>query len=445
MLTQINTAVWTAVMLPAMIVMGICLVFRCKGGFIFRPKTIWKNTLGAPKREGGVSSFSALCTALAGSIGVGNTVGVAAALILGGAGAIFWMWIAGLCGMGIKYAEVYLSVKYRRGEVGGGPMDLLRHALGLKKAASVVGVLFLISSFGMGNLSQSGAAVHAVENAFGISPVIPAVLLCALLLWVLWGGVRSVTSFTSLAIPFFSAVYCLFCLILIFLGRERLPAVFSDIFSGGFGFRSLGCGFSAALFARGARVGFSRGLFSNEAGMGSTPIAYGMSNETDPAVAGMWGVVEVFVDTMLICTMTGVALLVSPHPPAGDAGEWMMAVFSVLGRFGSAFLAISIAVFAFFSMVAWGLYGQQAIGWLGGNLKKKRLYVILFCTVGMGGAFFAEEQFFTVSDLTNALVCLPNILCLFLLLGEVKFPQGIKTTSRKQSKSKVRVRSRRPR
>ncbi len=395
-------------------------------------------TVGNPTKKEGVSSFSSLCTALAGSIGVGNTVGVAAALLQGGAGALFWMWIAGLCGMGIKYAEVYLSTKYRRGQIGGGAMDLLCFGLGLKKWGRWLGWIFLLSSFGIGNLSQSGAAVHAMGGALNIPAFLPAVFLSIFLLFVLWGGVRSVTTFTSVAIPLFSVVYCLFCLVLICCNISRLPQVIGDIFAGGVGIRSAGCGFSAALLARGARVGFARGLFSNEAGMGSTPIAYGMSNETDPQVGGMWGILEVFIDTIVMCTVTGLALLVSGLPATGDAQTWMMSVFGLFGGSGKMFLAISVAFFAFASMVAWGCYGQRVIGWLKWGRKVEKVYILLFCTISIGGAFFGEEMFFTLSDLTNALICLPNILCVWILSDEVIFPRKTESRHRRQPTGRCR-------
>ncbi|HCG36225.1 MAG TPA: hypothetical protein DER23_07775 [Clostridiales bacterium] len=432
MLEMITKTLWGSIMLPAMMILGFILLYRLQGGFVYRWKTIFRNTLGSSSGVGGVSPFSALCTALAGSIGVGNTGGVAAALIAGGPGALFWMWVAGIFGMGIKYAEVYLSVRYRNDRVGGGPMDLVMFALGLPAPAVVLGGVFILSSFGMGNLCQSGTAAISLGEAFGASPFLFSLILGALLLYVLWGGAKSVTTFTTLAIPVFSLLYCLFCLSLIVFHLSGLPQALERIFEGAWGIKEIGGGFSAALLSRATRTGFSRGLFSNEAGMGSTPLAYGMSEERNPEKAGMWGILEVCIDTLLICTLTGLALLVSGVAPPETGAAWTMEVFGMAGKGGEWFLAVSIGFFAFASMTAWGCYGQQAILWLGGNEKEKKAYICLFCLVSLWGAYGGEDNFFTISDVLNALVCLPNMVCLFLLSKEVSFPKAAKNQGKKQ-------------
>ena len=431
----INNIVWGPYMLVLLVGTGIFITILTGVFQVTKIKIWWKATfsqlvlqmkgkVGAD--EANITPFQAVTTALASTVGTGNIVGVATAIFAGGPGAVFWMWVSGFFGMMTKYAEVVLAVKYRQvdedGTHHGGPMYYIEKGLKMKWLAAIFAVFGALAAFGIGNMTQANAIAQSFEVTFGIPVIVTGVVIAALCALVIIGGIKRIASVTVKLVPFMSAFYILGSVIILIMNAGKLPGSFGAIFSNAFSFRSVGGGVMGYVIMRGMRYGIARGVFSNEAGLGSAPIAHAASNEKDPVQQGLWGVFEVFVDTIIICTLSGL-VIVSSGLYEGDISGSALTLASFtksFGSFGGMFVSVAILCFAGSTILGWSYYGQQCLGYLTGNNKAVDLgYRIFFSALTIVGAVGGLTFVWDVADTLNGLMAIPNLLALLLLYKTV--------------------------
>jgi AGCS family alanine or glycine:cation symporter len=449
--TFVNNIVWGPVGLALLFVAGLVMTMRT-GAFQFTHFAHWmKNTIGAiftnrnitahtSKEDHAISQFQSLCTALAATIGTGNIVGVASAIISGGPGAIFWMWVMAILGMMTNYSENVLGIYYRRknekGEWSGGAMYYLTDGLGSKKHCKTLGrvlaVLFacfcVLASFGIGNMSQVNSIAGNMNAAFNIPTWVTGLLLVILSALVIVGGLKTVAAVTEKIVPFMAILYIVGALVVVGVHYSLVPAAFAAIFKGAFGAHAVGGGILGYGISRAITWGFKRGAFSNEAGLGSSVMVHSSSNVKEPVQQGMWGVFEVFADTIVVCTLTALAILCSDlvdletgtmlTSTAGSAlaGEAFSTVF---GALGPKFIAISILLFAYSTVLGWSHYGTKAFEYLFGT-KATTGYKIFFVLLVFGGATMKLDLAWDLSDTFNGLMMIPNLIGVLALSGTVK-------------------------
>lgn len=435
---------WGWPMLAGILLAGIHLSIRT--GFLpFTHCIFWlKNTLGScfSKKKGGkgsktkrISPVQALLTALAGSIGTGNIVGVATALTLGGPGAIFWMWVSAGIGMTTIWAETVLAVKYRTkspdGHISGGPMYYLEHGAGKKWLAKLYAAACVLASLGMGNMAQSNAIADALEEGFSLPPIFTGVCAAVILFVISAGGMHSSAKVSEKLVPVMAVGYVAACgAVLILFSQEILPA-FRLIITEAFSTQAAVGGVGGTVMLRAMECGVSRGIFTNEAGLGCSVMAYGESEGTEPGKQGCWGILQVFIDTILMCTLSALAILVSGVLSTGkDGAALSTACFtSVFGSWGKGFVCVSITLFAFATMIAWSAYGQKALEYLVGN-RFRSGYRVLFAVAAVLGCQLGLDAVWNLCDSFNGLMAIPNVAALFLLSGEIVeekrkcFPKG---------------------
>ena len=397
-------------------------------GAVFHDKHVTGHT-----SDKSISQFQSLCTALAATVGTGNIVGVAGAIMVGGPGAVFWMWIAAIVGMMTNYSENVLGILYRRknekGEWHGGAMYYLRDGLGSKKHLKTVGavlaVLFsvfcLLASFGIGNMSQVNSMVSNVENAFGVPTWITGLVLVAAVAAVVLGGLKRVARITEKIVPFMVIAYLVGTLVIIIMHAGTIPAVFGAIFKGAFSWNAVaGGGFGGGLILA-MQMGFKRGVFSNEAGLGSSVMVHSSSNVKEPVRQGMWGIFEVFADTIIVCTLTALTILssglvdlntgaLSAAGQAVESSALMSESFRLaFGPIGSGFIAIAILLFAYSTVLGWSHYGSTATWYLFGH-KGVTVYRVIFVVVVFLGAIMKAQLAWDISDTFNGLMMIPNLI-----------------------------------
>lgn len=395
---------------------GAYLLFRL-GAFPSRhPKRTAR--LFVKKEKDGASPVKAMTMALAGTLGVGNISGVALAIASGGAGALFWMWVAALFSMILKYAEVTLAMRFRAD--GGSAMAYM--AGGLKgrngrRIAAVFAVLCLFAAFTVGGLVQANAIAEALSDSVSASPLLVGVLLSLVTAAVIFGGAKKISDATVLLVPPVTLLYILMSLILILKNANGLPQVFSDIIGGAFDFRSAGGGVFGFLFSRAVRFGTTRGLLSNEAGCGTAPMAHATSGSDTPAKQGLFGIFEVFVDTIVLCSLTGIGiLLAAPEMSSGGGIRIVTAAFStVFGDLSPFLVSVSVVVFALATVFCWAYYGETALTWLTKRKKAQLVYRILFCLSLTLGAILAVEAVFSSVDLVLCFMTVLNVAVLLRL------------------------------
>lgn len=387
------------------------------------------------REEGGVSSFQALCTALAATVGTGNLVGVAGAMALGGPGAIFWMWVCALLGMVTKFAEATLALRYRvreNGEYLGGPMYMIRNGLGRRWQwlAGLYAFFGVIAAFGVGNATQINAVItglNEVLTAFGgretrMGNLVMGMILAALIGTMLLGGAKRIGAVAELLVPFVSCGYILLSLGVLVMRAEAIPGALMAIVQGAFSPRAvtggaIGSGFQAL------RIGVSRGVFTNEAGMGTASIAHAAAQVDHPAEQGLMGIMEVFLDTIVICTMTALVILVSGVSIAygTDAGGSLTtaAFASAYGQWVTVFLAAALCCFAFATVLGWGLYGARCAQYLFGPGAWKIFAFVQTGTVLLS-ALLETGVIWSVSETVNGLMAIPNLIALLALSPELR-------------------------
>lgn len=437
----INSFVWGIPMLVLLVGTGILMTFLTRFFQLSHIGHWWKNTIGGifhdkhitkhtDKEDQSISQFQSLCTALAATIGTGNIVGVASALISGGPGAIFWMWIVAFFGMMTNYSENVLGIYYRRknerNEWSGGAMYYLKDGLGsykgFKQIGAVLAVLFsifcVLASFGIGNMSQINSISGNMKSAFGIPSYITGIALLILAALVIVGGLKRIASVTEKLVPFMAIIYVIGALALFFMNIDQCGAVFSAIFKGAFGLRAVGGGIVGSGVKMAITWGMKRGVFSNEAGLGSSVMVHSSSNVREPVRQGMWGIFEVFADTMIVCTLTAFAVLssglvdletgavLSASEGSALVGEAFATKF---GSIGPMFIAIAILLFAFSTVLGWSHYGSKAWEYLFGT-KSMMIYKVVFVLMIYVGATMNLGLAWDLSDTFNGLMAIPNLI-----------------------------------
>ena len=437
-LESVNAVVWGA---PALIlILGVGLYISIRTGFAqltLFPKAFrdfLTRLLGGKPETEGVTPFQALCTALAATVGTGNLAGVAGAMAIGGPGAIFWMWLCALLGMATKFAEATLAVRYREkldGEYVGGPMYIIRRGLGRKWhwLGSVYSFFGVIAAFGVGNATQINTVVSGVNQALEsfqlesstTGNLVMGIGLAALIAAMLLGGARRIGKISEKLVPFAAAAYLLLGLGVLIARAPALPGAFRAIFEGAFSPRAVTGGAVGSAFLA-LRIGVSRGVFTNEAGMGTASIAHAGAQVPHPGDQGLMGIMEVFLDTIVICTMTALVILVSgvPIPYGTDVGVTLTteAFAAVYGPWVSVFIAAALCCFAFATVLGWGLYGMRCAQYLFGTGSWKK-FVLLQALIVVLGAVTNTGTVWLLSETVNGLMAIPNLIALAVLTPEL--------------------------
>ncbi len=441
---KVNSFAWGPLMLALLVGTGIYLSIRTRFVFVRRFAYMMRHTadslLGGKgkaekRRDANLSPFQAAATSLAGTVGTGNIAGVAGAIFAGGPGAVFWMWVSALFGMCTKYSEIALSLKYREkddaGRFRGGPMYYITNGLGRgRRWLAVTFALFGgLASFGIGNLSQSSEISGAMRELVGMKPLVTGVILAAVVGAVLFGGVKRIGTVTSVLVPFMSLFFILCGLTVITLRISSVPAAFLKILRGAFSLRAAGGGALGCSMLRAVRQGAAKGVFSNEAGLGSAPIAHAASSAEEPVEQAMWGVFEVFIDTFVICTITAFAVILSGALDAEEGleafpsnGAAVASAFSAIlpGGAGGAVIQISLPLFALSSILSWSYCGQICWEYVsGGNKTVETVYKAAFILACVAGAAGSGTLMWSIADTLNGLMALPNLIALISLGGTV--------------------------
>jgi AGCS family alanine or glycine:cation symporter len=433
------------VLIPLLVGTGLYLTVRLKGlqfqklGPSLRLALIERREKGA---EGDISHFQALMTALAATVGTGNIAGVATAIAAGGPGALFWMWITGLIGMATKYSEALLSVRYREvdanGHMSGGPMYFLARAIPNRTLGRTLGAAFAlfaaVAAFGIGNGVQSQEVATALKGSFGWAPLATSSGLAILVALVILGGIRSIGRFASAVVPTMIVFYMVGAAVVLFVNAHHIPRAFALVFEGAFSETALGGGLLGASVAAAVRFGLARGVFSNESGLGSAGIAAAAAATREPVRQAMVSMTQTFIDTLIVCTMTGLAILTAVLADVDAIGvadaaarwgalngaEWTAAAFrgSIPGGRGDLVVSVSLALFAFSTMIGWSYYGEKSIQYLAG-LRAVIPYRIVFAAMIVLGPMIFDHRVWLVSDITNGLMAIPNLIGLILLSGVI--------------------------
>ena len=440
----LNTIAWMYILLPCVAIGGIFFTIRNRGVQFTKLGYALKNTAGKAFQKtdaaGAVSPFQALTTALAATVGTGNIIGTCQAIAMGGYGAIFWLWIAALLGMVIKYAEVVLAVHYRerneKGDWVGGPMYYIVNGMGKGwKWLAVLFTLFaVLASFGIGNLSQVNSIAGSVNNAFTafapgmaahskIISLVVGILLAVVTGFALLGGIKRIGKITELMIPFMSAFYIIFALTVIFCNIGNIGPAFAKIFTAAFTPKAV-MGAASGIALKEALVwGLRRSAFSNEAGLGSAGIAHAAADTDNAVKQGMYGIFEVFMDTLVICTLTGLTVVVSGVDVAWGVkpgAELITSAFAtILGpKLAALFIAIALMFFAYSTVLGWSLYGTRCMEQLFG-MKVTKIYQVIFVVMIVVGATTSLSVAWDLADTFNGLMAIPNFVALFALSGVV--------------------------
>ncbi len=419
--------------LPLLMICGIFFLCYLRLLPFRNPKKMWL-AMRTPAPDGSVSPFRAVMLALAGTLGVGNIVGVASAIRIGGAGAILWMWLAALIAMILKYAEILLAVAHRRetakGFFGGAYYYMKDYFVsrGLHRIAIVASVTFavlmLVEALGMGCVIQVNAISSAFEGVWQIPKWITGALLALLTLPIVLRGTKSISALTELLVPIMTGGYLILSITVLILRRDAVGAAFSSIFREAFSPQSLGGGLLGFLTSRALRVGTMRGLLSNEAGCGTAPTAHAAAHTIAPAAQGVWGIFEVFVDTILLCTVTALVILVGfPNATLFESDAIMTAIraySSVLGGWSEWFFCVAILCFGFATVLCWASYGLEALAFLSRRPLLRLLYLLILGLCCFLGAITAPETVWTVSDSALAILTTLNLLMLLLMRQEIR-------------------------
>ncbi len=417
---HVNSYVWGWPMIALLMGTGVLLTALTGVIQVRRLGFALREVLGKITQHGGgqgsVRPFQAVATALASTVGVGNIAGVATAIVIGGPGAVFWVWVSGLLGMATKYAEIVVALHYREpddaGTVRGGAMYTLKKGLGLPWLGAVFALLTALAAFGIGNMVQANSVADALRATFGIETWITGVGLVVLTAVVILGGIKSIARVTEYLVPFMALLYLGGGAIVLALHADRIPAALGLIVSGAFSGTAAVGGFAGSTMMLALRYGVARGLFSNEAGLGSAPMVHAAADTDHPVRQGMYGIFEVFVDTILICTTTGLVIMVTDTWSSGLTGAALSAkAFEVglPGTFGSIVVTGGLMLFAFSTLIGWSYYGETGIVYLAGSRAAMpyRLLWLVFVYLGATGSL---HLVWDVADTLNGLMALPNLI-----------------------------------
>jgi len=448
LVSVVNSFVWGPWLLVFLVGTGVFLTLRL--GFLqfsqlpYALKLAFFPSQQDRKSAGDISHFQALMTALAATIGTGNIVGVATAFILGGPGAVFWMWITALFGMATKYGEAVLAVKYRvvdaYGEMAGGPMFYIEKGLGWKWMAVLFAFFGAVAAFGIGNLVQINSVAGNMASTFHVNPVITGTVLTIFTAIVVLGGVKSIGRWSSIIVPIMAVFYILSGLYIVFSHLDLIGPAFALIFTDAF---SAEAGFGA-LIGSTIRYGVARGLFSNEAGMGSAPIAAAAAKTDHPCRQGLVSMTGTFLDTIIVCSITGLSLVMASMagfiPADPNAAALTSQSFQFFLPFGSVLVTIALLFFAYSTVLGWSYYGEKCFYYLVGE-KGLIPYRVIFCATVFVGAVTELELVWSIADTFNAAMCVPNLIALVLLSGvivaETKDFKGIRAREIAQERNRM--------
>lgn len=442
-ISAIDDFVWGQVMLVLLVGTGIYLTFRMRFltwrnlGYALK-RTLSKEARTKSRGEGDVSPFSALTTALAATIGTGNIVGVATAMVSGGPGALVWMWISAAFGLTSKFSECMLAIKYRevneKGEMSGGPMYTMKKGIKNKKLGAVLAWLFaffaVVASFGIGNMTQGNSISGALKATFNVPTWLSGIIITVFALLIIVGGIKSISKVSSVVVPVMAIFYVICGLIVIIGNISNLPAGLAMIFKMAFSVKAVGggmCGTIVASMMNAMRYGVARGVFSNEAGMGSAAITAAAATTDNPVRQGYINMTGTFWDTIVVCTITGLAIassgVLGMKDAAGDyltGSDITIAAFkTVLGTGGGWLVTIGITLFAFSTILGWEYHGEKAFEYLLGTHRFNMVYRVIFSLVAYIGCTQTLSLVWNFSDIANALMAIPNLICMLLLSGEI--------------------------
>lgn len=456
-LTRLHQMVWGPWTLLIFLMVGIGYTVKGGGFQLWGFSFWWRYTAGSLIRnrenlengdvgernsgKKGISQFQSVCTALAATVGTGNIAGVATALTAGGPGALVWMWICAGIGMATAYGETFLGLKSRRTDQMGhyicGPFIYMEDLLGTKWLGRIYGVLCILCSLGMGSMVQANSAVNSVAYSWNVQKGTAGVLLTGAVLLVVAGGIGRIGRAAEMLVPAASGIYILFSAIVIFSCFRQLPGAVREIFTCGFTPRAAAGGAAGYGLSQAVRYGMARGVFSNEAGLGTLAILHGAAEDTTPCQQGMWAMFEVFFDTVVLCTLTALVILCTTDslrmtPKASGAALAAWCFGTKLGRGGEMLISGSMAVFAFATMIAWFYLGRQAVSYVSQSLRVGRkfsektiqiIYPLLFLAAVFAGGLWSSEAVWILSDLWNGLMAFPNLTALIFLQKKVAYPQ----------------------
>ncbi|MCC5894133.1 MAG: sodium:alanine symporter family protein [Alkalibacterium sp.] len=420
----VNGLVWGWPLLILIVGTGLFLTIRTnfvtfiKFGYSMK-QTFFKMFAKDQVGEGEVSAFEAVSTALAAAVGTGNIAGVGTAIAIGGPGAVFWMWLAALVGMATKYAEVVLSIEYREktedGRYVGGPMYYLDKGANKKWLAVLFAVFGTTATFGIGNMVQSNSVADSLQTTFNIEPWITGVVLAVAVALVTIGGIKKIGKVTSVLVPFMAAVYIVGGMLIILLNIQLVPAAFGTIFRSAFTGTAAVGGFVGSTFTMAIRFGIARGVFTNEAGLGSAPIAHAAATTDHPVRQGLWGIFEVFADTLVLCTITALVIVMTGAWDTGLDGAALTTVaFDEGMAFGGYIVTFGLVFFAFSTLLGWSYYGERCMEYLFGP-KSIIFYRLLFIPLIVVGAVGGLRAIWALADTLNGLMAIPNLVGLLLL------------------------------
>jgi alanine or glycine:cation symporter, AGCS family len=421
----LNGIVWGVPMLVLLMGTGVLLLF-VTGGVQFRHiGTALGEVLGKLRNRtagaGSVTPFQAVATALASTVGVGNIAGVATAITLGGPGALFWLWVSGILGMGTKYAEIVIAMHYRErdaaGVMRGGAMYTLKKR-GLGWLGATFALLTALAAFGIGNMVQANSVAQSLHSTLGVPTWAVGITLLVISAAVILGGIKRIAAFAEILVPFMALLYLVGGLVLLLMHAERIPGALGLVFAGAFQGTAAAGGFAGATIMMAMRYGIARGLFSNEAGLGSAPMVHATAETDHPARQGLYGIFEVFVDTILICTITGLVVLVSGNWQGGATGAALsVQAFStgLPGTWGGIIVTTGLVLFAFSTLIGWSYYGETGAVYLLGTrvALPYRLLWLVFIYLGSVGSL---QLVWSVADTLNGLMAIPNLVSVLISL-----------------------------
>lgn len=411
-LEKINSFVWGAGLIFLLLFTGIVYTIKLK--FIqFRMIPFLIKSRNSARNNSGISQFRTVCMSLGTAMGTGNIAGVATAVATGGAGAVFWMWVSAFFGMALVYAENSLSVTYSTKDIKGS-MAYLGIGLGSRKLAVAFAVFCVLASVGMGGMVQVNTFTESLKSCVDINSIVIAVIVFTMIFLVVSGGAERIGKTAQILLPAVSLLYIAGCTAVLFVFRKNIPHAFGEIFGQAFGIRQAAGGISGYAVSKAVSTGIRRGIFSNEAGLGSSPILHSASESDSPELQGMWSMFEVFFDTVICCTLTALTVIC-----ATDDFSVQTAFSAVIGKYAPPFLAFETAVFAFCTIIGWYYCGETAFRYLFGKNHGK-IPCIVFALSASLGAVFTMQTVWTLSDIFNGLMAFPNLVGLILLMNKVK-------------------------
>jgi len=426
LIKQLNDIVWGPLMLVLILGTGLVLMIGLRGmpliKLVYGLKMLWRGRDSKSKAEGDISPFNALMTSLAATIGTGNIAGVATAIFLGGPGALFWMWMTALVGMATKYSEAVLAVHFREtdenGNKVGGPMYYIKNGLSSRFAwlGTAFAIFGALAGFGIGNTIQANSVADVLSSNLGISPLVTGLVMAVLVAMVLLGGIKRIATVAGKLVPFMAIAYVLAGIVILAMHASALPDAFNLIFTHAFTPIAATGGFAGAAVWAAIRFGVARGVFSNEAGLGSAPIAHAAAKTNSPVQQGSIAMMGTFIDTIIVCSITGLVIIVSGAWTSGETGATLssLAFESILPGFGGFIVSFGLCIFAFTTILGWSIYGEKCVEFLFGIRAITPFRVLWIVAVPIGAT--ANLSFiWLVADTLNALMALPNLIALLLL------------------------------